>query len=304
MRVPGNDRLTARETSLRLRISLWNAGVITFALALFTAAGIVEERRQILGAETASAQALLSHLAQMPELRSDVATARRHLETLNRSLQGAGSRLELAALEVAEDPPQSDSERAGEWLARQQVSLAEGNFELRYRSDPSRVARMTRDAIAMHGLHGLLAIAALIAGTELIIRRGLLAPLRSMARQLDRMRDGGGWLARVPATDTELAGLAQAVAGLGPGLELQAREWIEAERRGSAMLALRGVRTRLLGPEGRVRTLLDQLSSEPPRDPAERAATLEALVANLQVIHACVEAEEQAQLSDQGMSGG
>jgi hypothetical protein len=303
MRTPGNERGSGG-TSLRLRISLWNAGVVTVTLALFTTAAIVEERRQILRTETGSAEALLGHLAEMPELRSDLAAARRHLGTLNRSLQGVGGGLELAPAGAAEDPPKSDSEPAGQWLARQPVSLAEGDFELRYRGDPTRLAGMTRHAIAIHSLHGLLAIGALIAGTEMILRRGLLAPLRSITHQLDRMRDGGGWLARVPATDTELAGLARAVAGLGPGLESQAREWIEAERRGAAMLALRGVRARLSGPEGRVRTLLEELSCEPPRGPAERGVILEALVANLRAIHASVDAEERAVLAGHATAEG
>jgi len=146
----------------------------------------------------------------------------------------------VCGMDVEESPstPKADHDgrtlyfcSAGRWLARKPVSLAEGDFELRYGSDAARLASMTRRAIALHGLHGLLAIGALIAGTAVILQRGLLAPLRSIARQLDRMRDGGGWLARVPTTDAELTDLAGAVAGLGPGLESQAREWIAAEHR-------------------------------------------------------------------------
>ena len=85
------------QTSLRARIRLWTVAVSTVALALFTAAGVLEERRQLLDAESAHAAALLEHLARMPEFQKRAADAKSFLNVLRGSLRPVGGSLDLVA---------------------------------------------------------------------------------------------------------------------------------------------------------------------------------------------------------------
>jgi len=257
-------------TSLRARVRLWTVTVFTVTLVVFTAAGIVEERRQLLRAESAHAAALLEHLARMPEFRAGAADAGVPLDVLRGSSDALGGSLELGA-------PVSNPDVEGAVLARRRLDLEEGELELRYRADPGRLGAMTRRAILIHSLHGLIALGALLLGTEWILRRSLVLPLGALSHEVGLMRDGRGWHPRLPATDGELQELANAVAGLGPSLEKQVHEWIEVEKKGAVALALAAVRARLRDTQQRILALLAELEGEthaPPRDRQQRIHSL------------------------------
>ena len=228
--------------SLRSRVSLWNAAVMAATLTVLTVVAIHEERGQIVRTETAHARALLDHLARMPEFQGDVGTVRSHLELMRESLRAFGDALALAPRAERILAPEDPGARL---VATRSLSLRQGEFELRYVSDGDRIRRALRRSVAMHILYGLAALAALVAGTEWILRANLVVPLRSLSRQLDDMRDGRGWLTRLPHTDEELAGVARAVGDLGPALERQVNEWIEAERRAAVALSIGSIRARL-----------------------------------------------------------
>lgn len=242
--VTGNKRRP--HASLRLRVSLWNAAVMAGTLAALMVATIHEERRQIVRSEAANAQALLDHLARMPEFQGDAGTVRSHLELMRDSLRASGDALALAPRAAGTSPPTST--RAGRVVATRSLSLRQGELDLVYVSDGARLRMALRRSIAMHFLYGVAALAALIAGTEWILRANLVVPLRSLSQQVDHMRDGRGWSPRLPHTDEELAGVARAIGDLGPALERQVNEWIEAERRAAVALAIRSIRSRLCEP--------------------------------------------------------
>jgi hypothetical protein len=249
--------------SLRLRLAGYFIGIVVATLALLTAAGILEERRRVLEVERRHAGALLEHLAGMPEFRGgSSAVARAKLAAVRDLLQGADARVDLvprtAAVRSARIPP---SELTSGILGSLEVVLDDGPFLLRYRADPGLFRRMARRSLAIHGLYGVVALAALLAGMQWILRRRLLGPLARVSHKIDLIRKGGGWLPVLPSTDRELEGLTKAIAQLGPGLERQVNQWIEAERRaGMADLLLR-LRKALHEPRVRLMALAGDLQA-------------------------------------------
>jgi len=242
---------------------------MAITMTVFTAAGVADERRRAVDGERAAAHALLDHLSSMPQLHSDWDTAQRHLSTLNATLAGLGSRLVL----VAPLSPGAAAAHSGSpevVVARSALQLGGSRLELEYRSEPDRLWHITTRAVVFHSIHGLIALVALFAGTALVLHRNLVEPLGSITHAIERMGAGRGWLAHLPATDGELAGLAEAVSTLGPGLEGQVRQWIEAERRAAAILVLRRVERRLGAADGPVRETLLAVRSAPPEQVRER----------------------------------
>ena len=231
----------------------WIVLVSTVTLVAFTTAAILEERRRLLETEAVHASTLLEHLAHMPEFQGDAHEAAARLALLRGSLAAAEGKLELAA-------PGDDS-GVPSWtvLARRRLVLRDTDLELRYRADPARLRRVTRAAVLIHSVHGLVALAALLLATEWVLRRNLLAPLQALTHQVSLIRDGRGWAPHLPQTDQELRELSEALRGMGPGLEQQVREWIEAERRSAVALALVRLRRRLQETRGRVLDLLAEL---------------------------------------------
>ncbi|MEX1246766.1 MAG: hypothetical protein WEB59_06745 [Thermoanaerobaculia bacterium] len=261
------EKIPSWQPSLRLRLSGWTIAVFSLTLAAFTAAGILEERRQLVRIEAEQGQALLAHLAEMPAFQSTLGSAASQLGPLLDLLRATGAAVELspAAAGVAE---QESARRAVGVLATRMISLEEGTFELRYRSDPRRFREATRRSVAIHIFHGLLALTALVAGTEWILRRRLLAPLARISHQVNHMRQGGGWLPSLPATDSELAGLSRAVRDLGPELEKQVHQWIEAERRAAVALWLNTLRSEVREPLRETRALVSDLQARDLVTPA------------------------------------
>jgi len=278
-------RLGSGRSSIRERMRFWIVAVSTATLVAFSAAAILEERRQLLETEAVHASALLEHLAHMPEFQGDAAEAAARLALLHGSLAAVGGRLELRA--------PADRDRAPSWtvLARRRLVLRDADLELRYRTDPARLERFTRRAILIHSVHGLVALAALLAAAEWILRRNLLAPLRALTHQVGLIRDGRGWTPRLPQTDEELQALSEALRGLGPGLEQQVHEWIEAERRGAVALALASTRRSLREARGRVRQLLAAPEGAWVEPPLDRERRIRSLAEEIEKIPEIVEAE-------------
>ena len=273
--------------SLRLKIGGWTVAVFTVTLAIFTAAGIIEDRRQILQSEAAQAQALLKHFAEMPGFQRDFPTAISSLASIRSSVGPAGEHLELVS---------SDQPASGPVAARSSLAIGDGAFELRYLSDVKRLNGMTRRSIVLHVTHAILTLAILLAGTEWILRRKLIAPLKTLSHQVDRMRDGGGWLPVVPATDAELEGLAAAVRGLGPALEEQVHRWVNAERHSAVTLALGRIRAGLTGPLRNIRGLVGDLEARHLVAPTGKPK-LRSILGNLDLVREALQIEEEVELA-------
>lgn len=274
--------------SLRRRVGRWIAMAFTAAIVILTATAIAQERRLVLAIAAANGESLLAHLSTMPEFRADRATAAAHVTQLDRTLRAAGSRVELA----------QPSDRApARVLARRDLALADGTLELRYAADAPWLDALLKRALAFHLLLGGAALVVLLAGTERILRARLVAPLRRFAHQVRFMGAGGGWEPKLPPSDTELAELARALEELGPALHGQVQAWIDAERRASAALALKDVRSRLRDPRQRALALLGDLQARGLVGPAAKPG-IRALVREIERIGREIEAEEHARFGD------
>ena len=275
--------------SLRGRIIAWTIGVFILTLAIFAAIWVAEVRAQVRELEGAQAEALLGHLAGMPELHADERTARERLAQLTPSLRRAGGAVRLAPLpdEGTKTP------RAGA-LARWPLTIAGRPFELRYESDGRLLSSLTKRTAVMHTLQAVLAAAALLAGLWWILTRNLVVPLREICRALERMRRGNGWRFVVPQTDSELSPLVHAVAELGPGLEEQVYQWIGAERRAAVAIALSSIERSTTGPLERMRATVTE--SEAAAASPEERAWLRSIQSDLHRVCEALENGEQQQL--------
>lgn len=234
--IPSASQAAHRRSSLRARLRRSIFAVVVVTLGAFTGAAIIEERR--LSEESASLHAtlLLAHLSHMPEFapgtRSGDARA-----SLSHALSGAAvSRVDLLA---------AGDSRSSTWpvVARRTVRLADGTFELQYRVDPAHTRHAVWRAVAIHAAHALAALVALLGATEWILRRNLVVPLRALAHQIELIRDGRGWDPHLPPSDAEIGEVATSLERLGPSLERQVHEWIEAERRSAVASVLARLRS-------------------------------------------------------------
>lgn len=286
---------TAASGSLRGRLFRWSILVLGPAIALLTAAAIWEERREVLRQEKEQAGALLQHLARMDEFRGTLAAARSRLEPVSDLLRATGAQIEIVPrlpswrTKGVLSPP----ELSGDVLATQPLSLLEGDFALRYRADPRRFRKIAVRSAATHVLYGGLALAALVGGAQWILRRKLLLPLSRIAHKVDNMRKGGGWLPVLPPTDSELDGLVRSVRELGPGLESQVLQWVEAERRAVAATLLNDLDKALREPPRRMMALAGDLQARDLVTP-EGKAKLRALNSEVEHIVEILRLEEAA----------
>lgn len=270
-------------TSLRFRLGSWNVAVFTATLAVFTALGIAAERRNLDAVARAEAHAFLTHLAEMPQFRSDRASAETALSPLRDSMRAAGGDLVLAMPGAPRDTG---------LVVTQPLILRDGSFELRYRSDPSWLQMVARRSVLLHLFHGVLALVALLLGTDLILRRRLVAPLAHIAHELELMARGWGWSASLPAADQELARLSHAITGLGPSLTSQVQQWVDAERRAAAGTALQEMRLRLREPRRRAYALLGDLQARELVTP-QGIRKVRLLLTELDRIAAVIDEEEK-----------
>jgi hypothetical protein len=280
----GNRGQPVRTRSLRGRLGEWGTVTLVTAIATLTAAALFEERRMVHSVQSALGQSLVDHLSGMPELRSGrihAASQVRHLETL---LGPAGTSLEL----VEAGTPSREGT-----LATATLPLPEGTFELRYRTDAPWLEALVRRAVLFHAAVGVAALALLLGGTHVIIRSRLSEPLRRISHQIRFMKSGGGWTPRLPAADEELRDLEAALLELGPGLQVQVQQWVEAERRAAAVGAISRLRARLRDPQRRARASLGDLLARGLVAPDGRGRARE-ISRDLDSLSREIEAEERA----------
>jgi hypothetical protein len=275
--------------SLRWRIAVWTVGAFASALGLLTVVSVVDEYRQIAALERAQAEALLAHLASMPEFRSDLEAAAHHLAMLRDTLRAAGAHVELTrpGLRLDEASP----------LAVRTLRFENATLELRYLDDPDRLRNVMRRSIVMHATYGLATLAALVVGILWILKRHLILPLDRITHQLTRMRSGGGWIAAVPQSDAELFRLVDAVRALGPGLAHQVEEWVKTERTASSALTLGRIRRRLNEPLRLLRLQATNLQTGQTLSP-EATRRLRALLIAVDGLDSAIQEEEELHFGD------
>lgn len=240
---PSTAQTTTRRSSLRARLRRSIFAVVVVTLAAFTGAAIVEERRLFDESASLHATPLLEHLAHMPEFAAGIRSGDARAGLSHAPVGVGGSRVDLLA-------PGDGGSSLWPVVARRPVDLADGTFELQYRVDPTHARRAIRRAVAIHVAHALAALLALVGATEWILRRNLVAPLRALAHQIELIRDGRGWDPHLTPSDAEIAEVAASLQQLGPSLERQVHEWLEAERRAAVASVLARLRSRL-GREAR-----------------------------------------------------
>ena len=277
--------------SLTKRLRLWTIAVFTITLAAFTTLDVIEERRESFRIETAHAQALLAHLSGMPEVRGTREAAAARIEPLRKLLGATGADVELVAA-VGDGAAGAVGRVTNRTvLASQAVTLRDGTSRFVYSIDSEHARDAAARSIVIHTVHGFLALFALIAGFEWFLRRRLIAPLRTMTQQILLMRRGG-WSPRLPAADQELQELNRAIGGLGPALEGQVHQWIEAERRIAMADVLRSLRRSLDESRRRAGEAAQELSTGHLVAP-DGAKTMRSLLAHLDSIPKALDEEER-----------
>lgn len=270
--------------SLRFRIGSWTAGTFIVLLVAFTAASIRDERERLVSLQRSSAASLLQHLAAMPEFTGDRSSVSAHLGAIRSAISAEGATVELL-------PASAPLEPDAILLAAQRLPLAEGDFELRYRVGGGQLAAWTRRSIAIHGLHGAIAVALMLGGLAWILRRHLVEPVQAMALQVRHMARGVGWQPQLPTADLEVRDLAAALRDLGPAMEDQLMSWLEAERRAAVARSLSDLRCRIFEHERRALAALSDLEARSLVTP-DGKAKLRGAIAEVERIWGEVRAEE------------
>lgn len=278
-----------RKRSLRWRLRGWTAAAFFVTLAAFAAVGVLDERRRALESEAAGAAALLGHLAGMPAFAAGLDQASRQLDVVRGPLRATGSDIDLVPVGSPQAP-------GGQLLATQPLELAQGPYELRYRTNGARLAEAARRSVLVHAGLGLLTLVALLAGIEWILRRRVISPLHDISHQVRNMKRGGGWVPVLPSTDAEIAEVAEAVGELGPALGAQVEQWLEGERRAAVALAFARLRDGLRDPQRRALALLGDLQASDLVRPAGKQ-TVRAVLAAVEQICRRLDVEEAARLA-------
>lgn len=276
--------------SLRVRLGSWIAGTFVVLLVAFTAASIRDERQRLVSLQRSSAASLLQHLAAMSEFSGDHSSVSAHLGAIQSAISPEGATVELVRATAPLEP-------GALLLAAQRLSLAEGDFELRYRVGSGQLAAWTRRSIAIHGLHGAIAIALMLGGLAWILRRHLVEPVQAMALQVRHMARGVGWQPPLPAADLEVSDLASALRDLGPAMEDQVMTWLEAERRAAVARSLSGLRCRIFEHERRALAALSDLEARSLVTPNGKAK-LRGAIWEVERIWGEVRAEEERRFGE------
>jgi hypothetical protein len=250
--------------SLRFRMGASLVLTLTVVMVGVTILSVFDSRREQAATERTHAVALLDHLAQMTAFRVGEAPARRELETFSHYLRGAGIQVDMIPI-----PSPGDRDVAAMAVAERLVTVGGAPFLLLYTVDEARSRIMVRRTIFVHLWYGLLAIGATLAIAEWMLRRYVLFPLGVVENQLHRVGAGHGWLTLVPEVDREFDSLATEVRALGPSLERQVWEWINADRRANVALILSLLRGRTAETFSRAAAALEDLTEVRP-DLADR----------------------------------
>lgn len=247
------SRLTGRPT-LQLRVEAAVVVIFVATLLVFTAIDLAGERSAFLRAENRHALVMLSHLAVMAEAQPTRAVVARQVASLNVQLRSVGG-------DVALIPPPSTMSQDAHTVASRRLLLDGQPYEMRYRLHERTMRQAAIHAIGLHLLHGLIAVAAIVAATELLVRRRLIRPLALITHQLTHMRKGGGWIASLPSVDPELTPITEAIRGLGPDLEQQVKEWVETERRAGIAMTLIRIENHMREPLHRAQSRIHDLEA-------------------------------------------
>lgn len=244
-------RSDARHT-LQFRVTAAVVVIFVATLVVFTTIDLAGERRAFLRTENGHAVVLLNHLAAMAGAQPTSAALARQIALLNVQLRSVGRDVELIPLPSATT---ADAHA----VALRRIVLDGQPFEMRYRLHEETMRQAAINAIGLHLLHGLIAVAAIVVATGLLVRTRLIQPLALISHQLAHMQKGGGWIAALPSVDPELTPITDAISALGPGLEQQVKEWVETERRAGVALAFVRVEHHMRDPlhraQSRVRDL-------------------------------------------------
>ena len=272
--------------SIRLRLASLTTLVFVLMYVTLVVTDMKAQRDRLLEREKVHAEALLDHLVQMPEFRSDLGAASERLAALSTIHAHGGAQISIAvAGKVAPTP----EEVIGETLAERSVLLSGVAYVVRYRLARSVITTLTRRTIGVHAAHGLVALVVLLALTDLVVRRRLVQPLERLVAAMHRMASGG-WTVHVDGEfDREIGPLREEAERLGLRLENQVELWIETDRRIGAAQRLRRfhdpLRARLL----RIRALMSSMEKEP----AATAESISAMSGELDAIELLARHEEQ-----------
>ena len=250
-----------RTRSIRRRLARWTFAATAATIAALTAATVAVQRSVVLDLQKAAGEALLAHLATMPDLQGESVDVRRAVAAISDRLHASGSRLELA--------PASGAPSSG-IVATRHIDLSDGAYELRYGAEDAWIDEVTRRTVLLHVLHGAIALGVLVLGAEWILRTRLVAPLRGLAHQVRFMASGGGWSPHLPEADAELGEVRLALAEMGPALHAQVVQWVEAERRAGAMAVTAALREKLKEPSRRVLAIAGDMQARGSVGPMEK----------------------------------
>ena len=257
--------------TLQFRVTAAVVVIFLVTLIVFTVIDVAGERSAYLRGENRHAVVVLTHLAAMANARPVHAEVAREIASFNVQLRSAGAHVELIPAGL------SASQEAGAPASRRLLLDGGRPYEIRYRVHEGMMRQAVVNAMALHLFHGLIAVAAIVAVTELLVRRRLIRPLALMTHQLAHMRKGGGWIASLPAVDAELTPITEAISDLGPVLEQQVKEWVEAERRAGVALAFQRVESQTREPLNRAQSLVRDLEAlHTDSDDMERIRSLRA----------------------------
>lgn len=265
-------RVLVSPTKLSNRLAAWSALFLLAAVAALTVTGVLREDAGARRDRTASAYALLDHLANMPELRNDESTARAQVEMLAEALRP--SRVVLS-LSPAGASPSEDVEV----VAERPLAAGGRAMLLSYGIERAAVRALLLRSALVHLASGgvLLVFAVLVLRTLLRARFGF--PLGRLAHQIRFMGSGGGWEPVLPAADAEISEVNDALRALGPALTGQIQVRIEAERRAVAASVSSELHARLREPLQLALTLLSDVQARdllsPDGKPKVRAAMLQ-----------------------------
>lgn len=221
--------------SFRFRTGFLVTLVLTITVAVMTLVTIVQARRELIRRDQVYGEAVIDHLVAMQTPASTSQDVRDQIRRLQPFLDRVGTGVELIA--GGQNARPTDG----------RLTLLDGEYRLRYVAHAGRTAGLTRRAIAVHLVHGVITLLALLLVVEWSLRRRIFVPLAAMQRELEHVHRGGA-VTGLPPVDHELTGLSSAVQGIGSAVETQIAEWVETDRRATVALMISRITHALMPP--------------------------------------------------------
>ncbi|MCM2314818.1 MAG: HAMP domain-containing protein [Thermoanaerobaculia bacterium] len=287
--------LPNRSVSIRLRLAALTTLVFVLMYVTLVVTDMKSQRDRLLERERVHAEALLDHLVQMPEFRSDLGAASERLAALSTIHAHGGAQISIA---LAGKDASTPEEVIGETLAERSVLLSGVAYVVRYRLDRSVITTLTRRTIGVHAAHGLVALVVLLALMDLVVRRRLVQPLERLVAAMHRMASGG-WEVHVDGEfDREIGPLREEAERLGLQLGNQVELWIETDRRIGAAQRLRRFHDPLRAKLGRMGELISAMKS----DSTAVRESISGLSTELEAIELLARREEQVLQASLGIA--